>query len=106
MSNSKSNPLRFFLYFPLSSKSEARLKYVKKGTPLANTLLKLKTGETDECQEISYEPVDYFLSRKGEKLSSDMTAAMKEYIGSKYFSPSLEKKKYENIDKFFIVKYR
>lgn len=29
---------------------------------------------------------------------------MREYIGSKYFSPDLEKKKYQNIDKFFIVR--
>lgn len=33
-----------------------------------------------------------------------MTSAMREYIGSKYFSPDLEKKKYQNIDKFFIVR--
>ena len=52
---------------------------------------------------IQYEPVDRLLKKKIEKLPDDISSAMKEYTSSKLFSPSLEQKKIENLNNFFIV---
>lgn len=78
---------------------------MKKGQNLASTLTAMKNGEADveKPKDVCYDSVDTLLQRKTEKTLKELTPAMKEYISSKYFSPDLERKKYENIDKFFIV---
>lgn len=78
---------------------------MKKGQNLASTLNVHKNNDPDieKPKDICYDSVDTLLQRKTEKTLKELTPAMKEYISSKYFSPDLEKKKYENIEKFFIV---
>jgi len=80
---------------------------VKKGQNLASTLVAIKNAEVEneKIKEVNYDNIDTLLHRRPEKLSNELTPAMKEYISSKYFSPGLEKKKYENIEKFFIVHF-
>ena len=68
------------------------------------------TGEVFEDLKVDpsgadYEAIDKLLSRKIGKFPTYLTPAMKEYFGSRLFSPYQEKKKNENIEKFFLVSF-
>jgi hypothetical protein len=101
------NDLFFYLYTPLSRCSEARLQRVKNGVTLSEVTKAQKQAlgpsrlsEAGKVMLDTPEPAYYPLSKAAGQQPSP---AMREYLRQREFSPSVERKKLDNLPSFFFV---
>lgn len=112
----------FYVYFPLSRCSQARVDQVKKGVSLAEvaesqaavikSALALPVRAPPRRERLlqhtslsptatpRYSDAGYSLTPRG-----DVSAAMREYIASPSFDREMEKKKHENLKTYFQVRF-
>lgn len=101
------NDLFFYLYSPLSRCSEVRLQRVKNGVTLSEVAKAQKQAlgpswlsEAGKAIADTPDPAYYPISKAAGQQPSP---AMREYLRQREFSPSVERKKLDNLPSFFFV---